>query len=260
VQSHDLRQINTLISTGNSFIGERMLKMNEITRRHTKKYYDALEYNTFERMSWGQSQSKHRNLFRTEANGDVSKDFATKNPYITDVDNALEDFEREYLKNLLLIINQYKYGVPDVDIAKVNVNDIESLKTINKFKEALESGEYFEIPLIRKEELSRFKGAFKSLGEEWQGLGMMKDTLTDLIDGRELSEEDVKNVDAQRMGFFKMYDIYDGQTNDVRAKMIQERGSGYFELNLDTIAHRVAFNKIRKQTFDLILPSINAYM
>ena len=37
VQSKDLRQINGLISTGNSFIGERMVKMNNITSLHTKK-------------------------------------------------------------------------------------------------------------------------------------------------------------------------------------------------------------------------------
>ena len=89
---------------------------------------------------------------------------------------------------------------------------------------------------------------------------MMKDNLTAMLDGRELSEDDVKNIDQQRMGFFEMYDVYGSQTNDVRAKMIEDRGTNYFELNLDTIAHRIAFNKIRKQTFDLILPTINAYM
>lgn len=258
VQSKDLRQINGLMSTGNSFIGERMVKMNSLTRPHTKKYYEALQYNTFERMTWGESQSKHKNLFILDETGRVSKEFKTKNPYIYDEVNALEDYEREYLQELLLIINQYKFGIPDVEIEAMDAKDIESIKKNKTLKEAIENGTYFEMPLVRREEVSRYKDAFMSMSDRWQG--MMKDTLTDLLDGRELSEQDVANIDAQKMGFFEMYDVYGQQTSDVRARMIEERGTNYFELNLDTIAHRVAFNKIRKQTFDLILPTINAYM
>lgn len=258
VQSKDLRQINGLISTGNSFIGERMVKMNNITSLHTKKYYEAIQYNTFERMTWGESQSKHENLFILDDTGRVSKEFKTKNPYKVDEINALEPYEREYLQNLLLIINQYKYGIPDVEIEKMDATNLDSIRQNQTLAEALDKGTYFEMPLIRREELSKYKDAFTSMSDRWKG--MAKDTITELLDGRELSEQDVENIDAQKMGFFEMYDVYGHQEGEARAKMIEQRGTNYYELNLDTIAHRVAFNKIRKQTFDLILPTINAYM
>ena len=46
----------------------------------------------------------------------------------------------------------------------------------------------------------------------------------------------------------------------LKAKMIERNGVDYFDLNLDTIAHRMAFNKIRKNIFDKQLPIINAYV
>ena len=42
--------------------------------------------------------------------------------------------------------------------------------------------------------------------------------------------------------------------------MVEKYGINYFDLNLDTLAHRLAFNKIRKNEFDKILPIINAYI
>lgn len=166
VQSKDLRQINGLMSTGNSVIGERMLKMNQITRKHTQKFYKAIEYNTFERMTWGQSQSKHKNLFRLDANNNISKEFETKNPYIFDEKNAMEDYEREYLANLLLIINQYKWGISDMEIARLDANSLESVMSNDVLAGKIETGDYFKMPLVRREELSRYKDAFKSMSDE----------------------------------------------------------------------------------------------
>ena len=57
-----------------------------------------------------------------------------------------------------------------------------------------------------------------------------------------------------------MYDIYGKQTPDYKAKVLAKNGVEYFELNLDTIAHRIAFNKIRKNIFDNRLPILNAYV
>lgn len=57
-----------------------------------------------------------------------------------------------------------------------------------------------------------------------------------------------------------MYNPYNNQRGEIRAKMLQDRSASYYEMNLDTIAHKVAFTGIRKQVFDLILPTINAYI
>ena len=44
----------------------------------------------------------------------------------------------------------------------------------------------------------------------------------------------------------EMYDVYSRQTDANKIKNVQEKGLIYYELNLDTIAHRVASSKIRK--------------
>ena len=95
------------------------------------------------------------------------------------------------------------------------------------------------------------------MGEWWS---TFKDRLTDIIDPRQLSQYDITNIEAQKVGFFEMYDAYGSQSKEIKAKMIDENTVDYYEFNLDTIAHRLAFSKIRKQTFDMILPTINAYM
>jgi hypothetical protein len=57
-----------------------------------------------------------------------------------------------------------------------------------------------------------------------------------------------------------MIDLYGRQDDDYKAKMIEKFSVNHFDLNLDTIAHRVAFNKIRKNIFDNRLHVINAYL
>lgn len=160
----------------------------------------------------------------------------------------------------MLIINQYLRGVSDEEVAKVDPNNLESVRKIKAFADAIDSGEYFEMPLIRREEMTKYKGAFKELGEKWNIFGMTKDNFDELLDSRELSPYDVSNIDASSMGFYEMYDVYGKQDRETKARMLEERPVNYYEYNLDTIAHRVAFNKIRKNTFDLIMPTINAYM
>ena len=89
------------------------------------------------------------------------------------------------------------------------------------------------------------------MGEWWS---TFKDRLTDIIDPRQLSQYDITNIEAQKVGFFEMYDAYGSQSKEIKAKNVDENTVDYYEFNLDTIAHRLAFSKIRKQTFDMILP------
>jgi hypothetical protein len=89
---------------------------------------------------------------------------------------------------------------------------------------------------------------------------MIKDNVRDTLDPRELSPYEVENIDRQKLGFFEMYDVFGSQNDETRAKMIDKNKVDYYDFNLDTIAHKVAFYKTRKRIFDLILPTINAYM
>lgn len=255
IQSKDLRQINEMVSIGNSVIGQKFLRANEIIAPITSEYYDSVGYNMLNRMTIGESQSKHEEMFLP------GKQYTTKNPYKVDVENAMSDPARKYLKRMLLIINRYMAGVSDAEMAKIDPEDLNSIKSNEKLGKLLESGEYFDMPLMRREEMSKYKGALKTNnGNTLNIRAMIRDNVRTWLDGRELSKHDLINVENQRRGFFYMYDPYGNQRGEIRAKMLQDRTADYYEMNLDTIAHKVAFTKIRKQNFDLILPTINAYI
>ena len=234
-----------------------MVRMNEKLRPHTKKYFQDLEYRLAERLLVGGSQNKFKNLFQVEPKtGRVTPEFRTKDPYSDTVENGMETFERDYLIQVLFVINSYIAGLSENEMNAIDPKNLSEIQKNSKLAKRLEDGSYFRVPLIRNSELSRYKD---TLSEKGRILGYWKDEMTDFLDGRELSQFDLTNIDAQRMGFFEMYDVYASQTDDARAKMVERDGVEYYDLNLDTIAHRVAYNKIRKQTFDLILPTIAAY-
>ena len=77
----------------------------------------------------------------------------------------MEDSQRKYLKKQLLIINMYKLGIPENEINKLNSDNLDSLLKNDKIAEAIASGDYFKMPLVRREELSRHKGDFKTTGQ-----------------------------------------------------------------------------------------------
>lgn len=260
VRSKDLRQITGLISSGNSVIGERMVKFNEVMWKLTDDFYNDIGYSRINQLTWGETQTIHEDFFLRDSVGEVSREFKTKNPYVIDEANALNDTQRNYLKKTLLLINGFKLGISEKELNRLDPMDIDSLRSNKDVADALDDGSYFEMPLVRREELSRYKGMFMHAGDSFRRLGAIKDNITDWIDSRELSQYDISNADAQKMGFFEMYDVYGTQSRAIKDKMINENTVHYYEFNLDTIAHRLAFSKIRKQTFDMILPTVSAYM
>lgn len=261
VASKDLKNINQIMSTSNQHIGEWMVKVSENIYSHTKKYYKAINFGNAERDIIGETQSKHKNLWAQTPSGVVSDEFRTKNPYVDSVENSLEDHERDYLKNMLLIINTWKLELVESDVKKLNVNSLESIMTHPKIKSAIENGEYFRMPLIRREELTRYKDLLTTPAKLWKTrVKPYLNEINDYIDPRELTKEDLEIIEKQKMGFYEMYDVYARQTPEYIARGIEKHSVNYFEWNLDTIAHRVAFNKIRKKIYDKKLPIINAYI
>jgi len=248
------------MSTANQHIGESMVAISEIIYGHTKKYYKEIGFKEFNRGVIGETQSKYKDLW-LQKDGKVSNEFKTKNPYVVDNENILTDAQREYLKNILFIINVFQYHIPDSEAKKLDPNKLESLMENATLKEAIESGEYFEMPVIRREEISRVGGIVESPGKLWQDkIKPFMGEINDLVDPRELLPDQLDIIEKQKMGFYEMYDVYGRQDSNYIAKAIEKHTVNYFEWNLDTIAHRVAFNKIRKFTMDKKLPIINAYI
>ena len=255
IQSRDIRQINEMISIGNSEIGQQFLRVSENIRVETKKYYEHIEYGMINRLVVGETQSKHMDFYLP------GKQYVTKNPYVLSPENNLSKEASDYLKYALFTINKYMVGLSDAEAAALDYNSLESLETNEEFAKLLASGEYFEMPLMRRDEMSKYNGMWKSAdGKTKNASNMAKDYMMSWIDSRELSKHDLINIRSQSKGFFHMYDPYGNQRGSIRAKMLQERSADYYEMNLDTIMHKVAFTKIRKRNFDLILPTINAYI
>lgn len=91
---------------------------------------------------------------------------------------------------------------------------------------------------------------------------MIGEEFNDFFDERELHEEERSNIYKKELGYYEMYNIYEMQLqrSGFIKEMVDKNSPQYYELNLDIIAHRVAFAKIRQKYIDSILPTINAYM
>lgn len=262
VQSQDLRNINKIMSTSNQHIGEKMSKASERIGLRTNKYYDDIGYSDLSRSWIGETQSKYKNLW-LHKNNEFSDEFKTKNPYIQDAENALLPNEAAYLKNILFEINIYKLNLSDTVVSKLDPNKLESLMSNDKIKESLESGEYFAMPLVRREEITRFGGSVKanSMQEFWQNdVKAYLQEVNDFIDPRELEKDSLSMYKLHKLGFYEMFDVYARQSQDYKSRVLEKNRANYFEWNLDTIAHRIAFNKIRVNEFNKQLPKINAYL
>ncbi|MDA3856273.1 MAG: hypothetical protein PF569_08500 [Candidatus Woesearchaeota archaeon] len=177
----------------------------------------------------------------------------------------MTDAEREYAKKILFEIQKYMLNLKTKDIESIDISTLETIKKTDKSQEilkAIESEEYFKMPLIRSQQLDRYgralsggiKGMFQS-GRE------LSNEFEDFIDTRELSKEDLENINKQQKGLYEMPDVYAMQNDESKAEAIRRhKDTVYWELNLDTIAHKVAFTKIRKNLLDHKLPIISAYI
>lgn len=259
VASKDLRNINIIVSTANAHIAQYMVKVSDNIRKHTKLFYESINFNQVERLFVGETQNKYKNLWLHE-NGKFSDSYRTKNPYKKDLDNILSSDEEKYLKNILFIINTFKLNLLDSEIKDLNPESLESIKKNEKIANAIEDGSYFEMPLVRREELSKYHSS-SSISDFWQHkIKPISDNIRDMVYAEGLLKEDIEEIELKQAGFYEMYDAYGRHSPDFKAKMVAKYGQNYFEWNLDTIAHRVSFNKIRKNIFDNRLPIINAYI
>jgi hypothetical protein len=176
----------------------------------------------------------------------------------------MSGFERDYLKKMLFEIQKYMLNLTKEEINKIDITSLASIEKTDKsgkLLKAINSGEYFKVPFVRSEQLDRHgavvNGGIKGITQT------MKNTVNEIydhIDPREYTKDDLKVAKEAQLGLYEMYDVYARQNDETKLNAIKESGIEYFELNLDTIAHRVAFSKIRKYHLDHKLPIIVSYI
>jgi hypothetical protein len=81
-----------------------------------------------------------------------------------------------------------------------------------------------------------------------------------MLDPQGSFKEGKNSVKAQKAGVHEMFDLYGRQNDEYKARMLAKNKAATYELNLDTIASRIAFSRIKKNIFDNRLPIISSYL
>ena len=147
--------------------------------------------------------------------------------------------------------------IKGLDISSLDAMEKSNQKGFEKIQRAMEDGDYFKMPLVRSQQIDRNARHIKQ--NFTQMLRNIADEMNDFVNPQDLEKSELQDIQKQ-LGYFEMYDIYARQTDKFKEKAILEKGADYFELDLDTIAHRAVFSQIRKKNIDNILPVINAYV
>jgi len=182
------------------------------------------------------------------------------------LDNVLKPNEQAYLKGILFHINKRRIGLSDKAAETVDFTSLDTLKktmstsVYAKLIQAMEDSDYFKMPLIRSQRIDRNKGIItESWGEKFAAIDRAGKELNNFLDDRQITTEEQK-MTQRDLGMYEMYDIYAQQSDEFKIEQLNLNPPDYYELDLDTIAHRVTFSQIRKKHVDTILPVINAYI
>lgn len=261
--SKDLFQINQIIATTVGLVRQGVDKESNTIKGLTRKFYKAVGFKGFQRNVIGDFRGVFKNLW-LQTNDEISAEWKTKNPYSDD--HVLKEAERDYLKAILFLINKQYLNISDSEAAKIDYSSLESIEktageNIGKMiTQRIGTGEYFRMPLIRSKSWTRHQKLFttskQKLGQGIQGI--LAET-KDFVDGRELYADDLARIKKDTRKYTKLYEVYGKQSEEFIARVVTENGPVAYEIDLDDIAHRIAFEKIKKRTVDKVFPVLNAY-
>ena len=256
LQSSYVTKMHDLISIKQNQITSEFNKIKKIVTNSTNEMYNKLGRNDLEKMLIGNAEKYHEVFFEKDGSK-LSTDFILKNPW--DPNSTLNTIEREYLKRYVYFL--YLFG-------KHSNSDLDTLDKFEKseeFEQLMSSGKIkniLSVPLIKKQSLSRWKtittdGFRKYIGSTW-------DSMKNALDVRDMTGDE--NEHEQKIGAFnsvngfgKMYNRFDSQeSKEFRDYLIDKHGIGTFEVNLDTIVLKYAFENLREKHFNEILPIIDS--
>lgn len=249
VLSSDIRQLNDLVSIGHDKIRESYIKIQNPITNATNKYYEACNRPDLEKILIGKANPYHEVFFKKNTAGKIANEFTFVNPY--DMNENLKDHEREYLKTILWEMYKFKIVVDD---KFKNLNHTEA-KKLPEFEDFIKEPKYFEAPLMKKLDLSKWgslttKGFRDAVGKRWE-------ELKDSLDPRQITETQRRDAEEQVTACYKMYNEFD-MDKDKKDSLVANYGVEYFEVNLDTMLLKYAFSSIRENVMNQILPIINA--
>lgn len=215
-------------------------KYKEESLQRVLNLYKTKGYTQAGRWTFQNATNAFDNMFIRDSNGKISSEFKVKNPY--DPDSTLTDAERKWLKAFLWTINKTRTGITDP-----NISESEAVKT-PEVQRLMESGHYFDIPLLRGTAFSQLKNKSytKWLKDKWNEAADMRRILGS-------QEQDIKNQVGDYTHMYNFLNINEAR----RAELLSEQDTGYWETNLELLEDVFAHASIRKKIFDDLLPFIH---
>jgi len=207
-------------------MSDNYVKFNAAARKKFAEYY---KYKNVSMLA-GDHLSAFDNLYVRDADGKINKDFMLKDPY--KANSQLDPKEREFVKFLLTTFNNYLRPNKDENETKA-------------------SGEYFQVPLMRANSVSRShnKSFLDAVQDKWKNAMNFHHIF---------EEEQTKNKKASE-DMLSFHNTFNFNGNpEARQRLIDEKPLSDFDTNLELILGQLVFTGIRQQVYDEVLPLIHA--
>lgn len=237
-------------------ISGQMLERYSPIRTKILNFLEKKGYSATENSLIGNHAAQFDNLYERDLNGEKTLRF--KNPY--DMSVNLEDYERDFLKDILYEMNKIRHEMKGMTWEYTGVNDKDLIDKVNK-------GElgYLNVPLkkasktTRRENISKI---WKDFGRRWQGIiRHPKETFLEFSEGLLSEEEKIqRDDDIQRLQAYNPF-LKSEMSSNLRQNYIDKNGVDYFETDLETIMidfmekhiQSVEFNKMLTRTKGILL-------
>lgn len=222
---------------------EQFMRYKEVSLKRVLELYKSKGYTQTERWTFRDSTKAFSNMFKRDNTGKIAREFRVKNPY--DPNEDLTEGERKWLKIFLWNINRVKQGID------YNLTEEEAIND-SRVKELIQSGHYFDVPLLRGSLFSQMRSKNFS--------SFLKDKFNELVDIRRVTKAQEETIESDPLSgkndYLTMYNFLNVSPT-TRENYLLEKDIDYWETNLELIEDVFVHAYIRKSNFDTILPFIN---
>lgn len=209
-------------------VSEKVLHELQETRKYFETFYDKCGYSRLQNATLGGQAKQFENLYERDSNNKPT--LRLKNPYNPAED--LKDYEREFLKKVLLSFNRIRAMMKGLDFVYTDVNDP------NLIHYSQTHNDYFNIPLERASHSTRLQttSVKERMNRGWEIIRRVTQNPKDAYDVlvSKLSEEEKEDRDAS-INAWQLRNHFDRGEGEARGEYMASHERSYFETNLDVL-------------------------
>lgn len=219
--SLNIQSVGNIVSQAQSVINQENMKYLPKFSKVVKALYDSKDRNALV----GGEVKYFDNLFETDEDGKISKEFVLKHPD----DSSLTKEESEFIKVFLEIINDLKYNGDSSAI-----------------EEAKSSGRYYEVPLLKASFISqvRNQGLIDSVKTEYDDAANFLKVFTEQQSEYATARENEEVYNKYRIG------------SDTRQDILNKNNIGAFETHLEKLLVNYISTFNKEKVYNSIMPQI----